>query len=110
MDQDSLCCAVGGSAGCRGHGYSDDAGSEGTGSYHQYKRAGHAAGVQPGMVRSAQPGRGCGENSLYSVAAIGPNDVWAVGSYTGTGGYQTLTEHWDGGQWSIVPSPNPGWV
>ena len=42
------------------------------------------------------------------MAAIGPNDVWAVGSYTGTGRYLTLTEHWDGGQWSIVPSPNPG--
>src|SRR6478672_862387 len=51
---------------------------------------------------------GANENNLYSVAAIGPNDVWAVGSYTGTGRYLTLIEHWDGGQWNIVPSPSPG--
>jgi len=38
---------------------------------------------------------------------IDANDIWAVG-YTLTGNYQTLTEHWDGSQWSIVPSPNVG--
>src|SRR5205823_5991731 len=32
------------------------------------------------------------------------SDVWAVGEQ----GVQTLTEHWDGTQWSIVPSPNVG--
>ena len=42
------------------------------------------------------------------MAAISPSDIWAVGSYTGTGRYLTLTQHWDGTQWSIVPSPNPG--
>jgi hypothetical protein len=29
--------------------------------------------------------------------------VWAVGSR----GSQTLTEHWNGTSWGIVPSPNP---
>src|SRR5947208_2708107 len=49
-----------------------------------------------------------GNNSLVPVAAISSNDVWAVGYYTLTDRYQTLIEHWDGTQWSIVPSPNPG--
>jgi hypothetical protein len=32
-------------------------------------------------------------------------DVWAVGTSTSSSS-QTLTEHWDGNVWSIVPSPN----
>jgi hypothetical protein len=34
------------------------------------------------------------------------HDAWAVGSYTDTGRYQTLIEHWEGAGWRIVPSPN----
>ena len=34
-------------------------------------------------------------------------DVWAVGYSTGTG-RQTLTLHWNGSAWSVVPSPNGG--
>lgn len=58
-------------------------------------------------------------NYLRSVAAAAENDLWAVGfrstspvygwkgnAYTGAGTAQTLIEHWDGAQWSIVPSPN----
>jgi hypothetical protein len=51
-------------------------------------------------------------NALRSISAISPNDVWAVGYYLetqGTFGFsRTLVEHWDGTQWSIVPSPNAG--
>ena len=37
----------------------------------------------------------------------GENDVWAVGaSTTAAGAYQTLTEHWNGSAWTVVPSPN----
>jgi hypothetical protein len=62
---------------------------------------------------SPNPGRAA--NGLSKVAAAGPNDVWAVGSYvkyynwtTGPQGVQaSLTEHWDGQQWTYVPSPNP---
>jgi hypothetical protein len=42
---------------------------------------------------------------LYGVAAVSPNDVWAVGDYM-SGTARTLTEHWDGTSWSVVPSPN----
>ena len=50
-------------------------------------------------------------SQLVSVAAISPNNVWAVG-YTSTSvntsSFQgTLIEHWDGSNWTIVPSPNP---
>jgi hypothetical protein len=40
--------------------------------------------------------------TMYGVAAVSTNDVWAVGS---TGG-RTLILHWDGTRWSVVPSPN----
>src|SRR5438093_347434 len=49
-----------------------------------------------------------GDNALYSVEAIGPDDVWAVGSYRdGSDVLQTLAAHWDGEAWTVVPSPNP---
>ena len=42
------------------------------------------------------------------MAAIAPNDFWAVGR----SGKFTLAEHWDGANWCVVPSangnPNPG--
>ncbi len=47
-------------------------------------------------------------NTLAAVASISSNDVWAVGNYQENATYQwnTLAEHWDGTQWSIVDSPN----
>ncbi len=35
------------------------------------------------------------------------NDVWAVGEYIDFGSFHTLTEHWNGTVWSVVPSPSP---
>ncbi|HEY0071719.1 MAG TPA: S-layer homology domain-containing protein [Chloroflexia bacterium] len=50
----------------------------------------------PGMV-----------NTLSGVAALSANDVWAVGVYRDASNVrQTLTMHWNGTTWSIVPSPN----
>lgn len=48
-------------------------------------------------------------SGLSAVAAESPSDVWAVGSQ-GLGKcvpFGTLTEHWDGTSWSIVPSASP---
>jgi hypothetical protein len=44
------------------------------------------------------------------VTAIATDDVWAVGAFTSlaAGVEQTLTEHWDGQAWKVVPSPNAG--
>src|SRR2546425_297770 len=49
-------------------------------------------------------------NNLNGVIAISSSDVWAVGNFavSNSSSGQTLTEHWDGHQWSIVPSPNVG--
>lgn len=47
---------------------------------------------------------------LDGVAALAPDNVWAVGStlpHAG-GGAHSLIQHWDGAQWTRVNSPNPG--
>jgi len=55
------------------------------------------------------PNPGGGDNELHGIAAIAANDIWAVGYSVTTGGiYQTLTEHWNGVQWSVVSSLNQG--
>jgi hypothetical protein len=57
-----------------------------------------------GKVHDVSFGRG--------ITAIATNDIWAVGSYRGLpfGNQKTLTEHWDGRTWKIVPSANSGAV
>lgn len=62
-------------------------------------------GSQWSIVPSPNPSM-AGSNILDGVAFAGDNDVWAVGYYDSTPTYRTLVEHWDGTQWSIVPSPN----
>lgn len=46
-------------------------------------------------------------NLFFGVAALRSDDVWAVGyAYTTDGlSFSTLTEHWDGTSWTIVPTP-----
>lgn len=55
------------------------------------------------------------QSVLNGVAMVSPQDVWAVGTNAFiTQGLtlqtDTLIEHWNGKQWSIVPSPNPSTV
>jgi hypothetical protein len=48
--------------------------------------------------------------SFSAVAALAPNDVWAVGSgqsFQAPFAAGAFIEHWDGAQWSFVPSPSP---
>ncbi len=60
------------------------------------------------VVTSPNPA-GFMANELFAVAARSANDIWAVGtSQTNTNVTQTLTEHWNGSQWSVIPSVNPG--
>jgi hypothetical protein len=45
------------------------------------------------------------------MSVVSASDVWTVGNYVigNTGSPSlTLTEHWDGTSWSVVPSPNVG--
>jgi hypothetical protein len=48
------------------------------------------------------------DNALVDVAATSACDAWAVGSYDDAGTRRTLILHWDGGEWTIVESPNRG--
>jgi hypothetical protein len=63
----------------------------------------HWNGTRWSVVSSPNPGsKG---NSLSAITAIAANDVWAVGSYSTTmPQYYTLTIHWDGTRWTLVPS------
>ncbi|HUE20333.1 MAG TPA: hypothetical protein VMQ86_01540 [Bryobacteraceae bacterium] len=75
----------------------------------------HYDGTSWTLVRT--PDVGSGPNVLNGVVALAPDDVWAVGYSTASqtppqGQYEvpseTLTEHYDGTSWSVVPSPNVG--
>jgi hypothetical protein len=59
-------------------------------------------------VPPPNPGQLLG-GELQSVAATSAHDVWAVGDFpTGQAqGRDTLTAHWNGSKWKLVPSPNP---
>jgi len=48
--------------------------------------------------------------AAIGITAVSASDVWAVGTTRETvrgAPYQTLSEHWNGHKWSIVPSPDP---
>ena len=49
-------------------------------------------------------------NTLNAVAALSTSDAWAVGfkNDNNINFSRTLTLHWDGVQWTDIPSPNPG--
>jgi hypothetical protein len=57
----------------------------------------------------ASPNPGSRQNIVYGVAAISNKDVWAVGG-TQNDDYlwRTLALHWDGDEWSVVPTVDPG--
>lgn len=69
----------------------------------------HWNGTRWSLVTAPSPAN-TSDDVFDSVTAIASNDVWAVGyqSINGSGFLQTLTEHWDGSQWSIVASPASG--
>jgi hypothetical protein len=46
------------------------------------------------------PSLSANANTLHSVAVVSANDVWAVG--------WSVILHWNGANWSVVPSVNPG--
>ncbi len=84
-------------------------GSSSTSRYPQFTLIEHWNGKQWSVVSSPSRANAV-SNSLNSVVVIAANDVWTVGYspniYPQQG--QTLIEHWDGTQWSIVNSPSPG--
>ena len=64
-------------------------------------------GTRWSVVKSSGPGSV--SNLLIGVAAASASDIWTVGTYEDSSfTFYTLTEHWNGSQWSVVPSPSPG--
>src|ERR1700736_2735432 len=45
-------------------------------------------------------------NILNAITCLSGSDCWAVGNHGSGSIWQTLIEHWDGNNWSIVSSPN----
>lgn len=73
----------------------------------------HWDGLSWTIVPSPQPTdhEPDGAIGLTAVAALAPDDAWAVGSYSifaegVASANRTLIEHWDGGSWTLVASPN----
>lgn len=56
----------------------------------------------------ASPNVAAQDNVLNAVADLSHSSAWAVGYHGPDDQVVTLTEHWDGASWRIVPSPNPG--
>jgi len=55
------------------------------------------------------PNVGDEQNILQAVSMPGPGKAWAVGNFINGKFHQhTLIEHFDGAEWSVVPSLNPG--
>ncbi|MFD0689588.1 hypothetical protein [Actinomadura fibrosa] len=67
----------------------------------------HYDGSAWSVVPMAQTGSQTNSDSPVATGAVAvaANDVWAVGYRSGFGTPVTLTEHWDGSRWTIVPSP-----
>ena len=76
-----------------------------------------AAAVSVGGAAAAQPAgkagwhiaavlRHCANDSLESVAAVGPDDAWAIGAPNWPGPSCDIDlEHWDGAHWRRVRTP-----
>jgi hypothetical protein len=53
-------------------------------------------------VRIATANEGTGDNVLNAISVHAPQDIWAVGHAED----KSLTLHYDGAGWTVVPSPN----
>jgi hypothetical protein len=70
----------------------------------------HWDGSTWNLVPSPNIGGAGAQNWLTAVTALAADDAWAVGYRFVNGIGRTLTMHWDGATWSIVPSPNAGTI
>ena len=75
------------------------------------------SGQQPSLIEQwngtqwsvvASPSPGASFDYLKGIAAVGANDIWAVGQYSqGEVPIVALVEHWNGTGWSVVSVPSP---
>jgi len=66
----------------------------------------HWDGARWGIVPSPNV-RGAVASALLGISALAPDDAWAVGLSSQTGGqpFAPMTMHWNGRGWKIVPTP-----
>jgi len=77
------------------------------GKFRQRTLVEHWDGKEWKVVSSRNPG--VLQNILYGVSAVSDDDVWAVGAEQDSSGFwHTLTEHWNGADWSVVPAVDAG--
>lgn len=72
----------------------------------------HWNGTTWSEVASPSPSGGIngGDNFVGGIDVVSANDAWAVGYYSGFSSQESsLILHWNGSEWSQVPSPNPAW-
>jgi hypothetical protein len=75
--------------------------------YKQRTLIQHYDGSDWTVVSSPNPGDR--QNILYGVAALSRKDVWAVGGTQDANGlWHALAEHWDGDEWTVVPTVDAG--
>ena len=78
-----------------------------SGKFAQQTLIEHFNGSSWSIVPSPSPG--ALQNILFGVAAISDSDIWAVGGQQDASGlWHTLTEHWDGSDWSVVEAIDSG--
>ena len=71
---------------------------------------GAAWSIVPSPAPSPPVGTTLAGSVLTGISAVAPTDIWAVGSFSVSSGTTvdtlTLTMHYDGTAWRVVPSPN----
>jgi len=59
--------------------------------------------------KMSSPSPGGFADLLYAVSALSDTDAWVVGEYlTRSQTEYTLTEHWNGSSWQVIPAASPG--
>ncbi|HYO48385.1 MAG TPA: hypothetical protein VEW94_00930, partial [Chloroflexia bacterium] len=79
--------------------------AKGDGPGSRYDPAGESCVIAGKIVPS--PNEATGINRLAGLVVIAPNDAWAVGDssiYPWSASGKVLIEHWDGTEWTIVPT------
>jgi hypothetical protein len=68
----------------------------------------HWDGTTWSLINTPDPG--AFGSALEGITALSASDIWAVGQTQSSakGPVRTLTEHFDGTSWTVVPSPDPG--
>lgn len=51
-----------------------------------------------------------GNNFFNGVTCVSTSDCWVVGDILTSAALLSLTEHWDGTQWNVVPAPSVPWT